>query len=212
MGTVSVIYKASMDGTMVTRIHSDSTLVWAEFDDDEEQSTIITMNYSAQDLKSIEKVQGKVQGLTVMGDIIYWTDGWKIFESDKSSQVRGIKARREIADFGGRYHSVFDMLLIHSSVQPRTRPNYCAGKSCSDICVLNTNYFKCLGPDRLQVTSDGYTCAGTEGKGLVQNVGLGNCGNSYTCSNGDCLDYEFVCGGIVKCADCSDEGPGKLQN
>ena len=165
-------------------------------------------------LRLYDGIAGEVKSIAVIGDTIYWSDG-RIVRTFNKTTLPGMRViLTEIIALDVEKGSASDMLVFHSSAQPRKRINHCArGALCSDFCVLTENYFTCLGPERFQVSSNGYTCAfkGGEtskpGAHIRKAAHFPNCGNNYTCSNGACMNYTRVCDGNIDCDDCSDEGP-----
>lgn len=165
--------------------------------------------WSAYDATAVIEFHGfndPVQSMAVMGDIIYWTEGWSIRTFNKMSPPRQTIISTEIIDFRGGTSPVSDMFPFHSSDQPRRRINHCAAGRCSDFCVPTANYFKCLGPERIKMSPKGHIC---DGRGFQGKAHVFKCGNNYTCSDGTCLNYTHVCDGKFDCDDCSDEGPSE---
>ncbi len=92
--------------------------------------------------------------MQILGNNIYWTQGWEKFIFKKKVGVNDTQMDYLITSKIIEFSS---FKIIDASLQPNST-NRCLNNNCSHICIpINTNQYRCICP-QIELQNDTKTC------------------------------------------------------
>ncbi|XP_065051806.1 prolow-density lipoprotein receptor-related protein 1-like isoform X1 [Rhopilema esculentum] len=200
-GKKPYIKRANMDGMFAKTIvdhglvwpnglcldYSESRIFWADAHADRIESA----NLDGSDRKTVVSGVPHFFGIAIFGQYVYWTD-WVTRSVKKANKYNG---GNPVSLINGLDAHPMD-IKIFSKERQNCSSNPCYDKGgCSHICKVVNGKRKCECPPDLKLLNDKWCVTKTS-----------NCNSSdFTCMNGKCIRYSYICDGDYDCPDRSDE-------
>ena len=144
------IMKAAMDGTAPMEVITGlKTAAGVVVDSSSPQQRLFWVDHNATriqsgkldgtDIQTVAQLppSSRPWGIAVRNDQLLWGN-----YGSKSIQVSSKSGENLRTLYSGTFKINHLALAMANPIQ--TRRNHCEGQSCSGICVLSTNYFRCL--------------------------------------------------------------------
>lgn len=129
---------------------------------DARSDSIHTTDYEGQNHHLIIRDQENLShpfSISVFENHVYWTD-WRTNAVIRANKWNG----SDITVIDRTSSQPFGIQVLHSSRQPRDRPNPCGKKNggCSHLCLIDLKSYKCECPHVMRLSANNKTCIQNE--------------------------------------------------